>query len=159
MIYRIYDLDGTVIDSDHRKATLPDGTLDLNHWIENNTPEKIGRDSLLPLVHRMREDYHDKNTVLIVCTARVLSNADYCFFAENNIPFDTILSRPTGLTFSDPDLKEFHIRNYAMHSPFNWSGFRENCLMYDDSEPVLKRMALIGIPTIDARTLNQPQEN
>jgi hypothetical protein len=45
----IYDLDHTVIDSTHRQATLADGSLDLAHWIENNTPELIARDSLLPL--------------------------------------------------------------------------------------------------------------
>ena len=35
----IFDLDGTTIDSSHRHATLPDGTLNLAKWIENSTPE------------------------------------------------------------------------------------------------------------------------
>ena len=37
----LFDLDGTMIDSSHRQNTLADGSLDLAHWIENNTPEKI----------------------------------------------------------------------------------------------------------------------
>jgi hypothetical protein len=37
----IYDLDHTLLDSSHRQATLPNGDLDLAHWIENSTPEKV----------------------------------------------------------------------------------------------------------------------
>ena len=45
----IFDLDGTTIDSSHRQNTLPDGSLNLDAWVRNNTPEKIARDSLLPM--------------------------------------------------------------------------------------------------------------
>ena len=48
MIY-IFDLDHTVIDSSHRQLTRADGSLDLDHWIENCTREKIYQDKLLPL--------------------------------------------------------------------------------------------------------------
>ena len=41
----IYDLDHTVICSAHRQATLPNGDLDLAHWIENSTAELVARDS------------------------------------------------------------------------------------------------------------------
>ena len=34
MLY-IFDLDHTVIDSSHRQITRPDGSLDLDAWIEN----------------------------------------------------------------------------------------------------------------------------
>ena len=40
MIY-IFDLDGTVIDSSHRQLALPNGDIDLTHWRENSTKEKI----------------------------------------------------------------------------------------------------------------------
>ena len=47
----IFDLDGCVIDSLHRYKTLNDENIriDLEHWIENYTPEKISQDTLLPL--------------------------------------------------------------------------------------------------------------
>ena len=48
----IFDLDGTIIDSSHRQATLPDGTLNLAHWFENATPEKIFEDKVLPLARK-----------------------------------------------------------------------------------------------------------
>jgi len=40
----IFDLDGTTIDSSHRQATKADGTLDLQAWFKNATPEKIHDD-------------------------------------------------------------------------------------------------------------------
>ena len=48
----IFDLDGTVIDSSHRQATKPDGTLNLEHWFENATPDKIAQDRILPCFSR-----------------------------------------------------------------------------------------------------------
>ena len=50
----IFDLDHTVIDSSHRQLTKADGSLDLAHWITNNTREKIMADSLLPLATQWR---------------------------------------------------------------------------------------------------------
>ena len=50
----IYDLDHTVICSAHRQATLPNGDLDLAHWIENSTAELVARDSLLPLAEHWK---------------------------------------------------------------------------------------------------------
>ena len=37
----IFDLDHTVIDSSHRQATRPDGSLDLEHWKANSTRQLI----------------------------------------------------------------------------------------------------------------------
>jgi hypothetical protein len=51
----IFDLDHTVIDSSHRQLTNADGSLDLAHWRENCTHEKIMADTLLPLARTMRE--------------------------------------------------------------------------------------------------------
>ena len=65
MLY-IFDLDGTVIDSSHRQNTRPDGSLDLAQWIENNTPEKILADSLLPLAEKMRGVNREMDTVAII---------------------------------------------------------------------------------------------
>ena len=50
----IFDMDGTIIDSSHRQATLPDGTLNLSAWIENATPAKIAKDVVLPLAAQVQ---------------------------------------------------------------------------------------------------------
>ena len=69
--FKIWDLDGTVIDSSHRYYTLENGDIDLPRWIENNTRENIALDKLLPLADLMRDNYRSGDTV-IICTARVL---------------------------------------------------------------------------------------
>ena len=46
---RIYDLDGTIIDSSHRARHDENGKLDLDHWKRNNTKENIFKDDLLPM--------------------------------------------------------------------------------------------------------------
>ena len=74
----IFDLDGTCINSEHRQATLPDGTLDLAHWIENATPEKIFGDTLLPLAQEVNRR-QKKGDFTIVCTARQMQDADFEF--------------------------------------------------------------------------------
>ena len=88
MLY-IFDLDGTVIDSSHRQNTRPDGSLDLAHWIENNTVDKILADSLLPLAEKMREVRSD--TVAVI-TARVIQDADLAFLKRHNLKFDYLFS-------------------------------------------------------------------
>ena len=42
----IYDLDGTIIDSSHRRATKPNGEIDLDKWRETNTKDLIIKDDL-----------------------------------------------------------------------------------------------------------------
>ena len=87
MIY-IFDLDHTVIDSSHRQLTRADGSLDLDHWIENCTRQKIFADELLPLARLMRSAYSVGHTV-IVCTARVLSAHDYAWVALMLMPISS----------------------------------------------------------------------
>ena len=80
----IFDLDGTTIDSSHRQNTLPDGSLNLDAWIRNNTPEKILADSLLPLAEKMRGVNREMDTVAVI-TARVMQDADLAFLKLNGL--------------------------------------------------------------------------
>lgn len=81
----IYDLDGTVINSMHRYRTDETGKrIDLQYWIENDTPEKIAQDSLLPLAHQYRDDLANPEVYVIIATARacVENDANYTFVAR-----------------------------------------------------------------------------
>jgi len=153
-MFCIYDLDGTVICSNHRKATLPNGDLDLEHWIENNLPEKIAEDSLLPLIEWMRLDWRTNNIVL-VCTARVLGDADYSFFMENDIPFHEIMSRPMGCNMADAQLKEIQLRLYAQGLGISWQQFCQESTVYDDNQSVIKHLRSIGMLVSDAVKFNR----
>lgn len=149
----IFDLDGTVICSKHRQATLPCGNLNLAHWVENNTPMKIMRDRLLPLIHTMR-DIHSRGIPVVICTARVLGLADYKYFLNNNVPFDKILSRPKGCTTPDAELKREQILAFLARMDYSPS----DCEMWEDNESVMRMCAEIGIRYHDARTLNYHRE-
>ena len=89
----IFDLDHTVIDSSHRQLTKADGSLDLDHWIANNTRAKIMADSLLPLATQWRKAYA-KGSEIVVCTARVIGQDDRDFLAMNGLRYHAMLSRP-----------------------------------------------------------------
>ena len=87
----IFDLDGTIIDSSHRQATLADGTLNLPAWIENSTPEKIFADTVLPLATQVRRRQKAGDYVM-VCTARQMSDADFEFLQDAGICPQKIIS-------------------------------------------------------------------
>ena len=154
MQYVIFDLDNTLVDSSHRQCTLPNGTLDLVHWIENNKPELIMKDSLLPAVKTIRADWKAGN-IIILCTARVLSEADYTFLMANDIPYHFMLDRPMGCNALDADLKEFHLRLFAHNQGINWARFCETSVFYDDARSILIRGRKIGLNMIDAELWNR----
>jgi hypothetical protein len=151
MIY-IFDLDHTVIDSSHRQLTRADGSLDLDHWIENCTRQKIFADELLPLARLMRSAYSVGHTV-IVCTARVLSIPDYVFLEKHNLRAHAILSRPMGCTDADADLKRELLFGHFKDQPLaRWA---RNAVFYDDNLGVLEMAKSLGIRTKNAVQLNQ----
>jgi hypothetical protein len=154
-MYYVFDLDHTVICSLHRKLTLPDGSLDLEHWIQNNTAEKIQLDSLLPLAVTMRKAYFSGLHTVLVSTARVLGVHDYAFFMEHNLPYHSMLDRPNGCQMADADLKEIQLRIYAHKEGISWAKFASESVCYDDNQAVLTRMSTIGLATVDAIPTNK----
>ena len=153
MAYVIFDLDGTVIDSSHRHATLADGSLDLAHWRENATPEKIFQDGLLPLARSMRSLYEAGHTV-IVCTARAIIQADLDFMANNNLQYHAFLSRAWGDVSPDADLKERVLRDYFAKRDLRL-GVDVQPIMFDDNLKVVYRMIKIGVHALDATKINR----
>jgi len=145
----IFDLDGTVIDSEHRKVALPNGDIDLLHWRENCTAEKIAKDDLLELVHVMR-DLYSKGVKVAICTARVLSNFDFNFFADNSIPFHYVLSRPHDCNTADGILKAQQISDLLKKLKIP----RSKVQMWDDNPSVISAITDIGVKCHDARKFN-----
>ena len=139
----IFDLDGTTIDSSHRQATKPDGTLDLAHWFDNATPEKIFADKLLPLSQQMSKRCKAGDYV-IVCTARSMQFADFEFLMNNGLCVDKIISRPHGDMTPDAELKR-----KQLSSLFNLKQFKnKNKVMFDDAASVRSSLRKIGINVI-----------
>ena len=149
----IYDLDHTVICSRHRQATLPNGDLDLDHWIENNTPEKIARDKLLPLAGHWKTQ-RARGAEIVVCTARVMGEADYRYLADNGLHYDGMICRAEGDTSPDAILKERGLRNYAASAGIAWARFCRFSVMLDDNENVIKHLTARGLRVYNSLILN-----
>lgn len=153
MAYVIFDLDGTVIDSSHRKATKPDGSLDLEHWIENNVHDKIMQDSLLPLAASMRALAAIGHTI-IICTARAIQPADKLFLVLNRLPYDVLLHREIGNMESDASLKVRLLETYFIGQGFN-SASEARAICFDDNLSVIEALTERGIKCYDATRLNR----
>jgi len=151
----IFDLDHTVIDSTHRQLTKADGSLDLAHWIENNTPEKIAADSLLPIANLWKAQQMSAKNEIVVCTARVFGAADAQFLDDHGLYADAILSRPMGDSSPDWMLKERLLRQYASDTGRSWARFCLSAVMYDDNESVVKMAYLNNIDAYNAVALNK----
>lgn len=77
---KVFDLDGTTIDSSHRYRAMPCNTrIDLDHWRENSTPEMIAKDSFLPHITEYNKAQACPDTMVIIATARsmVAGDANY----------------------------------------------------------------------------------
>lgn len=153
MAYVIFDLDGTVICSAHRQNTLPDGSLDLEHWLENNTHEKIMGDRLLPLA-RIMKNMKAAGHKIIVCTARSPHSANHEFLATHGLDHDVYLSRGENDTRSDVILKVELLSSY-----FESEGFASiaeaKAIMFEDNLKVIDALIPQGIKMYDATIANE----
>ena len=147
---RIYDLDGTIIDSSHRIKLKDNGSLDLEHWKDNNTKENIFSDSLLPLYWQLRSDYINGD-IVILCTARELTKWDWEFIHSMGIYYDYVISRPKGKNTPDHLLKKSQLRYL-----FNLKQYRNlHKSFYDDNENNLTAIKSLGrVDIINAEKWN-----
>jgi hypothetical protein len=126
MIERIhvYDLDGTVIDSSHRYQSLPNGNVDLDHWIENH--HRLWDDRLLPLADQYKADIADPTVYVVICTLRTPHWSDLRYIA-------TRLGMPDHLIMNSKNESEnlrgfkrrhlarlFNLRQFANLPRFFW---------------------------------------
>jgi len=153
----IFDLDHTVVDSSHRQATRPDGSLDLDHWREHSTPAMIERDTLLPLAHQWRKA-HRKGATIIVCTARVMSAADYRYLTSRGLFADVVISRQEGDRTPDDLLKLRGLKRYCREAGISWKRLCRTSVMWDDNSSVLQTLSANGLTVYNALSFNQALE-
>ena len=138
----IFDLDGTVIDSSHRQNyDLKTGALNLEHWRENSTREKIMGDSLMPLADYWRSLLTETNDYVMVCTARVCTEHDLEFLNIHGLYAQKIFSRKEGDSSRDFDLKVRQLNPYLQLNQFR----NQTAIMYDDNQSVRNAVGKIGI--------------
>mgnify|MGYP001418663634 CR=1 FL=1 len=150
----IFDLDGTAINSTHRQNTLPDGSLNLAKWKENNTPEKIALDTLLPIGKQWSNGLNKK---IAIITARVLGDADYKFLEDNNLRYDFIYSRKAGDDTPDAALKRLALYKLAKDMGKSMRWLQNFAVFYDDNLSVLRMATKLKVANVDASLYNQSQ--
>lgn len=163
MPYVIFDLDHTVIDSSHRQNTLPDGSLDLEHWMENNHPENIMRDTLLPLANVMKTLY--KTNHIIVCTARAYQTADKQFLLKHGLFYHAYLSRGPNIINADGSLTvgdnrgDAQLKIELLTEYFNSRGYSSIAeakpIMFDDNLKVIDALIERGVSMYNAIEANR----
>jgi len=151
--YKIWDLDGTVIDSSHRYSTLANGDIDLPRWIADNTRANIEQDKLLPLARLMRSNYQ-QGDIVIICTARVLGVWDHVFLADHGIKAQFILSRALGDNRGDAEMKRQKLLALFADLKIPFARWTRNATFYDDNLGVLDMAKKLGIRTRNAVQLN-----
>ena len=158
MLY-IFDLDGTAIDSSHRANTLADGSLNLDAWRENSTPEMIARDSLLPLGEQWRDmvarGLEGTHVKVAIITARVMGAADLQYLDDNGLAYDYIYSRNEGDSTPDHALKKIALYNLARDMGRSMRWLQNFAWFYDDNLGVIEMGCDLGISMVNSTLYNQ----
>jgi hypothetical protein len=158
MLY-IFDLDGTAIDSSHRANTLADGSLNLDAWRENSTPEMIARDSLLPLGEQWRDmvarGLDGTNVQIAIITARVMGAADLQYLDDNGLAYDYLYSRTEGDTSNDAALKKIMLFDLARDMGRSMRWLHNFAWFYDDNLGVIEMGCDLGINMVNSTLYNQ----
>jgi hypothetical protein len=136
MKVRIYDMDGTIVDSMHRYRTIigPDNIerIDLDYWRENEY--RAMDDGLLPMANQYMEDLDNPYIYVIIATARVIGTADMQFIEEVLGKPDYLISRKKGDNQSGKTLKINGLQRF-----FNLKQFRTaDAIFYEDNIQYLK---------------------
>lgn len=150
----IWDLDETVVNSQHRTPNFADGTLNLDAYIRQHTPENVAKDTLLPAARILRERYNSGDYI-IVLTARDMLPCDYKYLQDNNIPYHKIMSRDQCKTqkhyfMRDGEYKQHWIKPFLCLRQF----VKKPVIMIDDAKPV-KSVLRKMFPVLCAHKLNR----
>lgn len=135
---KIFDMDGTIVDSSHRYRTIIDENgiekIDLQYWRENEY--RAMEDGLLPLASHYRECLRDENTFVIIATARVMGESDYQFVREILGEPDYLISRKAGDTISGGQLKINGLQKFWNLKQFKHASWT----FYEDNAQYLKKV-------------------
>jgi len=133
---RIYDMDGTIVDSTHRYRTIIGDDnierIDLPYWRANEY--RAMQDGLLPLARQYMLDNADGETYVIIATARVIHAPDMQFIKEILGEPDYLISRGENDNRSGKDLKIKGLQKFFNLKPFTTA----EAIFYEDNVQYLK---------------------
>jgi len=138
----IFDLDGTVINSAHRTPFDDKGNLILDEYVKLATPDNIMRDTLFPLAAFMRRKISNGRDLVVICTARHMSDADFEYLSNNAMRPGLVYSR-NGIDkehyyMSDAEYKVKHLEIFQRHPYEN-----AHKIMFEDNAAVIQAVSLL----------------
>jgi FMN phosphatase YigB (HAD superfamily) len=152
MQHFIFDLDDTIINSKHRYKTLPNGDIDLAHWLKvAKIREQVFRDTLLPL-SKIWYGALALGATVTIATARTMSRHDFDFLKHHKLHHHHAVYRRNGDNSPDALLKAEGLISLFNRAPHLRP---ERSVMYDDNTSVRESIGLLGIRTIDPVPLNK----
>jgi hypothetical protein len=155
----IFDLDKTVIDSDHRTPYHNNMDLDLNSYRKLQTHDNIMKDTLLPLASYMQALISQGETVVIV-TARRMIKSDYIFLRKNGLKTAYICSRDQLFKRFDNDSAKMIYNLGDANYKWHWFSHLQgryplaSFTVYDDHKGVLAVAQSFGFQVYDAINVN-----
>ncbi len=159
----IFDLDHTVINSEHRvnPCILEGGDLDLNKYRnEACTREQVYKDTLLPLASVMLR-YIAEGFQVVILTARHMFKHDYDFLKKVGMKTPLILSRDKLFKhFGGARAKTLYISGDAQYKGAYIELLKckyplHELILYDDHKGVLAQAIRQGVRAVDAIRLNK----
>lgn len=149
----IFDLDETCINSTHRTPNFPDGTLNLEAYILNHTPQNVAKDTLLPIAALMRERYA-LGDYIIILTARDMKPCDYQFLQNHGLPYNKIMSRDQCKTTKHYKMRDGEYKLKWIMPFLKLKQFRGRpVIMFDDAKPVKSALRKL-FPVLCAHKVN-----
>lgn len=155
----IFDLDKTVIDSDHR-TPYNGQDLDLAAYRRGQTHANIMKDTLLPLASYMQDMIANGDQVVIV-TARRMIKSDYIFLRKHGLKAVHICSRDQLFKRFDNDTATMIYNLGDAAYKWHWFNYLQQrspmaqFTVYDDHNGVLEVAKTFGFKAYNAIDANQ----
>jgi len=150
----IFDLDGTIINSDHRTPNNSDGTLNLKAYREKHTAENVAKDTLLPLASVMKAA-QDSGAYVVILTARDMRQFDYDYLTQHGLMYHKIMSRDNCRSKSHYNSGDGEYKVKWIRPLLNLKQFQNKpVVMFDDASPVKSALRKY-FPVLCAKKLNR----
>lgn len=136
----IFDIDSTLADVDHRLHHLKPNPGEKKNWKRFFTESK--HDSVIPHTKALTELYIKSGYDVFLITGRPenyrLITLEWLL--KHNIPFNTLLMRPTDNHLPDYEVKADLYKQHLLH--------RDVEVAFEDRIPVAKKWVELGIPVL-----------
>lgn len=133
----VFDLDGTLANSEARFRLGTNGNIDLQHWRDNSTPSMIAKDLPIALqIQKYKAAIACKNTLVIIATARVFCYASYNWCIKHLGTMPDLLSHRFNDNDHRPsnDIKGEYVKNILLKN----KGIIKSVTFTDDNKEYLR---------------------